>query len=53
MSKEAPSPKLNAPIASPQQRGRLDENLFSEDARRQYAAIKELMDATTAITRVD
>jgi hypothetical protein len=36
--------------APPQQRGKLDENLFSEDARRQYAALKEL-ESSTAITK--
>ena len=33
-------PKSNAPSPSSQQRGNLDENLFSEDARRQYAALQ-------------
>ena len=44
-------PKPNGPSPSSQQRGKLDENLFSEDARRQYAALKEL-ESSTAITKV-
>jgi hypothetical protein len=44
------SSKSTAPTAFPQQRGKLDDNLFSEDPRRQYAALKE-MEASTAITK--
>jgi hypothetical protein len=50
-SKGDQSPRSKVPTASPQQRGKLDANLFSEDARRQYAALKEL-EASTTITKV-
>jgi hypothetical protein len=46
---QLPKPKL--PTSSPQPGGSLDDKLFSEDARRQYAALKEL-EASTTITKV-
>jgi hypothetical protein len=49
-SRDDQSPKSKVATASPQQRGKLDENLFSEDARRQYTALKEL-ESATAITK--
>ena len=44
------SPKPNGSSPSSERRGKLDEYLFSEDARMQYAALKELVDST-AITK--
>ena len=49
-SKVDHSPKPNGSSPSSERRGKLDEYLFSEDARMQYAALKELVDST-AITK--
>jgi hypothetical protein len=48
--REQQTPRSKASAVSPRQRGKLDEALFCDDPRRQYAALKEL-ESTPAISK--
>ncbi len=48
---DGPSPNPGGPSRSAQEREKLDEKLFSEDPRKQYAAFKELSESAKTITK--